>query len=69
MKPTRRDLLYVIGELQDIIGAIGGAAMNDRAKERAQTIQDLVKRGMDLAILARSYDPPLFGQWPRKERC
>jgi hypothetical protein len=65
-KPSRRDLLLVIGELQNIIGALGSAYGNDRAVDRAQPIQDLTNRGMRLAILARSFDPPLEGDWPRK---
>ena len=63
-KPSRRDLLLVIGELQDIIGKLGSTYQNDRSRERAEPIQDLVKRGMDLCIIARSYDPPLTGSWP-----
>jgi hypothetical protein len=64
-KPTRRDLLLVIGELQDIIGAIGGSAMNDRQRERAESISLLVSRGMTLCIQATRFDPPLTGKWPR----
>lgn len=63
-KPTRRDLLIVIGELQDIIGAIGGVALDDKSKDRAKPIQDLVARGMDLAVAARSFDPIIDGTWP-----
>lgn len=63
-KPTRHDLLLVIGELQDIIGSLGATYLNDRGPERAEPIQDLVKRGMDLCVQARSYDPPLTGCWP-----
>lgn len=68
-KPTRRDLLLVIGELQDLIGHIGGVAMNDApsVRERAKPIQDAVAKGMDLCIKARSFDPPLTGTWPRDE--
>lgn len=65
-KPTRRDLLLVIGELQDLIGHIGSSYNNDRGPERAQLVQDAVARGMSLCILARSFDPPLSGHWPRK---
>jgi hypothetical protein len=65
-KPTRRDLLLVIGELQDLIGHIGACYGNDRGPDRAQLVQDNVERGMRLCILARSFDPPLSGRWPRK---
>lgn len=64
-KPTRRDLLLVIGELQDVIGDIGSSYGNDRGPDRAQLVQDGVERGMRLYILARSYDPPLSGKWPK----
>lgn len=64
-KPTRRDLLLVIGELQDIIGGMVGSYLNDRGAERSQPIQDLGERGMRLCIDARSFDPPLRGKWPR----
>jgi hypothetical protein len=65
-KPTRRDLLLVIGELQDIIGHIGSSYDNDRGPDRAQLVRDGVERGLKLCFLARSYDPPLSGSWPRK---
>jgi hypothetical protein len=63
MKPTRRDLLLVIGELQEIIGNIGSAYGNDRAADRAGPMQRLVAEGMRLCIAARSADPPLEGRW------
>jgi hypothetical protein len=65
-RPTRRDLLLVIGELQDIIGAMGSTYANDRAVDRAEPIQVLEKRGMELCVLARSFDPPISGAWPRR---
>lgn len=64
-RPTRRDLLLVIGELQNIIGAMGAAYGNDRAVDRAELIQALERRGMDLCVIARSFDPPISGTWPR----
>lgn len=64
-RPTRRDLLLVIGELLDIIGGLVGTYLDDRAVERSQPIQDLGARGMKLCIDARSFDPPLRGKWPR----
>lgn len=64
-KPTRRDLLLVVGQLQDIIGRIGASAMDDKQRERAATVQAAVEEGMELCILARGFDPPLSGTWPR----
>lgn len=58
-RPTRRDLLIVVGRLQSIIGAMGAAALDDRHPERAQAVSDLLAEGMELAVAARSYDPPL----------
>lgn len=64
-RPTRRDLLLVIGELQTIIGAMHGAYRNDRARDTADQIHDLAERGMALAVKATSFDPPQEGRWPR----
>lgn len=64
-RPTRRDLLLVISELQDIIGALGAVYANDRAVERTGTIQELEKRGFDLCVRTRSFDEPTTGRWPR----
>lgn len=64
-RPTRRDLLLVIGELQNIIGAMGASYGNDRAIDRAGPLKELEKRGMDLCVKARSFDPPITGKWPR----
>lgn len=66
-RPTRRDLLLVIGELQNVIGKISEGA-NDRNPSRAEDIADTVARGMRLCIEARSFDPPISGGsrggWP-----
>lgn len=59
-KPTRRDLLLVIGHLQDIIGEIRGAA-GDRNPDRAADIARLTMQGHKLCIEARSFDPPIEG--------
>lgn len=64
-RPTRRDLLLVIGELQGVFGRLRAAAMDDRATERAAALQDLAELGHDLCIKARSFDPPITGRWPR----
>ena len=62
-RPTRRDLLLVIGELQDLFGRLAAAA-GDRNPNRAQDLSDATKEGLDLCILARSFDDPLEGTWP-----
>lgn len=41
-KPTRRDLLVVIGRLQRIVGKAAGLVVNDRAKERAHVVADML---------------------------
>lgn len=68
-KPTRRDLLLVIGQLQGIIGRIGSTYADDRSRERSTPIQEAVTEGMDLCVRARSYDPPLTGTWPREPKA
>lgn len=59
-KPTRRDLLVVIGRLQTLMGAVAGAA-SDKNPNRASQLLRLSEHGADLAIDARSYDPPVDG--------
>lgn len=54
-KPTRRDLLVVIGRIQGLIGSISGTA-HDRNPNRAAQLDSLCRYGVKLAIDARSYD-------------
>lgn len=69
-KPTRRDLLIVVGRLENIIGAIG-AAFNDRNPNRSAQVDQLVRRGLALCHDARGHDPPLpvrpRGPWAEGE--
>lgn len=66
-RPTRRDLLLVVGELQTIIGQISESA-GDRNPNRAADIETYVKKGFQLALDARNFDPPTEGGsrngWP-----
>ena len=59
-RPTRRDLLLIVGHLQEIIGDIRGAA-GDRNPDRAADIERLTMQGHLLCIEARSFDPPIEG--------
>lgn len=67
-KPTRRDLLLVIGELQNIVGQMYSTYANDRAVDRAGPLKELSDRGHQLCSDARSFDPPIEGGsrrgWP-----
>ena len=69
-KPTRRDLLVVVGRLQNMFGKLIAAA-GDRNPERAKDIADICAQGVELCIEARSYEPPIEGQegpWGEDER-
>lgn len=57
-RPTRRDLLLVIGELQNLFGRAAGAA-SDRNPNRAEDIAKFTKAGHDLCVEARGFDPPI----------
>jgi hypothetical protein len=66
-RPTRRDLLLVIGELQTLVGQTI-SAYSDRNPERARDIANFTGRAHDLCVEARSFDPPIEGGsrrgWP-----
>ena len=57
-KPTRRDMLLVIGRLQDLIGN-ALAANNDRNPNRLEDTTDALNEAHELCIAARTHDPPL----------
>jgi hypothetical protein len=64
-KPTRRDLLVVIGRLQDLVGRVG-TAMNDRNPRRADDVAESLGAAHQLCVDARSYDDPIndrHGPW------
>jgi hypothetical protein len=62
-KPTRRDLLVVIGRLQNLIGSLDGIA-NDRNPNRAAQIQAVSRHGMNLCIAATGFEPPVKASGP-----
>jgi hypothetical protein len=57
-KPTRRDLLKVVAELQGLIGEAMGAHDNDRDPDAQLKVRQPLEKGFDLCIQAQSYDPP-----------
>ena len=57
-KPTRKDLLVVIGELQNRIG-LAKALCNDRNPDRQAQVDHALQTAIELCVEARSYDPPL----------
>lgn len=63
-RPSRKDLLRVVGQLQDLIGQARAAYENDRSTERADAVTGPLNKAFDLAVLARSLDPPTSGRWP-----
>jgi hypothetical protein len=68
-KPTRRDLLIVIGRLQGLIGLTKASYWDDRQTNRAETVITPLKEAEELCIEARSFDPPIneTGPWSGKE--
>lgn len=57
-KPSRKDLLKVIGELQDLVGAAHGLHANDRNRMGFEEGQKKLEAAHDLCIEARSFDKP-----------
>lgn len=58
MKPSRKQLVQAIRDLQVLVGSIGAAYGNDRDPHRADRIHVLVKQAEELAIRAIAHDPP-----------
>lgn len=57
-KPTRAQLLTVIYELQSLIGSASAAYDNDRAHDRADRVQEPLKKAFNLCIDTTRFDPP-----------
>lgn len=57
-KPSRKDLLKVISELQALFGKINATYHNDRLEDRASKIAQACEEGMEMCITARAFDPP-----------
>ena len=58
-KPTRRDLLLLIGHLQNQIGDAIGSIRDDQSPDSFEAGLRELHEAHDLCIEARSYDPPL----------
>lgn len=58
VKPSRKALLFIIGELQQMAGRAQSIYLNDTSTERADRLLPLLKRMEELCIDARSFDPP-----------
>lgn len=70
-KPTRRDLLVIIGRLQGMIGAAKGIHQDDRHPDGFALGQRTLDRAEEWCIKALSYDPPIqkrFGPWGKWSR-
>lgn len=57
-KPSRRELLKVVSELQDLIGEAVAAHANDRDPDAFVKVQTPLEKAFELCIQARSFDPP-----------
>ena len=66
-KPTRRDLIVVIGRLQAMIGS-ADASNHDRNPNRQAQVHDMLLRALRLCIAARGFDPPIEDSGPWSEK-
>nr|WP_280971437.1 hypothetical protein [Cupriavidus gilardii]WDE72675.1 hypothetical protein [Cupriavidus gilardii] len=57
-KPTRKELLMVITELQGLIGRAMARHGNDRDRDGYEKGQKLLEQAHELCIQARTFDPP-----------
>lgn len=57
-KPTRRELLAVVTELQRLIGSASAYHANDRNPNGFEQGQRLLSEAFQLCLDARSFDPP-----------
>lgn len=65
-KPTRRDLLKVVTELQTLISKGRSLHANDRNPHGFEQGQNVLQEAFELCISARSFDPPTDVQ---EKRC
>jgi hypothetical protein len=56
-KPTGKQLLETLTELQDLFGELR-IAFTDRNPNRESEVNALIERGFDLCDYARAFDPP-----------
>ncbi len=67
-RPTRRDLLVVVGRLQDLVGSALICHGNNRDPDGFEKGQQVLQEAFDLCTEARSQDPPIeppSGPWAR----
>lgn len=65
-RPTRRDLLVVIGVLQDAIGLARSRYGDDRNRDGFEKGHLVLQKAHDLCVRVRSNDPPIenrLGPW------
>lgn len=58
-KPTRRQLLAYLSEIQNAIGDAGCCSLDDRNPDRAKILANALKRAHQLCIDAQSHDRPV----------
>ena len=67
-RPTRRDLLVLIGALQDVLGRALSAHHDDRSQNQHGPISKMFEDALATCIEARSHDEPIVtraGEWGR----
>jgi len=60
-KPTRRDLLIVIGRLEGAVSELANM-FHPHANNTADRADVIARRALDIAFAARSFDPPVDGR-------
>lgn len=68
-KPTRRDLLVVVGRLQDLIGQASASHGNDRDPDGFEKGMKHLETAFRLCVNALGHDPPIAstGPWASTE--
>lgn len=57
-KPTRKDFLKILSELQKLVGQAHGFHGNDRDPNGFEKGQKVLDEAFSLCLAARSFDPP-----------
>jgi len=66
-RPTRRDLLVVIGRLQDLVGEARARHMDDRDRNGYERGQEALERAHELCIEVLGMDDPVTPSGPWAE--
>jgi len=68
-RPTRRDFLLIVGELQNLLGKAINQAHDDRNPNRVVDITNTLKKGFKLAFDSLQFDDSMDGKKSRNGWC